>query len=102
MKKNDTVKIPKGTKFIRSSTTLLDQTPIDDEMHYSAYGKVDTLRENGIVSIAIWDAGRSMPWYCNVKMLDISLTNEVLLGYDRKRDVLTWTFPDGAVFPKKK
>ena len=99
LQKDQVVRIPKGTPLIRANPSLLDLKPIHGEMGYDAVGKVDTIREHGIVSVAVWDAGRSMPWYCNVKAAALETGIETKLTYDAKRDILTWTFPDGSVHP---
>lgn len=102
-KKNDVVRIPKGTKTLMANPSLLESEPITGEMGYGAVGKIDTVRDKGIVSVAVWDAGRSSPWYCNVKAADLELSDSgVKLTYDQKRDILTWTFPDGMVYPLPK
>lgn len=102
-KKGDIVRIPKGTATLRANPSLLDPEPISGEMGYDAVGKIDTVRDKGIVSVAVWDAGRSSPWYCNVKASDLQASDSgVKLTYDQKRDILTWTFPDGMVHPPKR
>ncbi|MFX5521501.1 hypothetical protein ABTD78_19785, partial [Acinetobacter baumannii] len=59
LKKDQVVRIPKGTKLVRANPSLLDSEPITGEMGYDAIGKIDTIRDKGIVSVAVWDAGRS-------------------------------------------
>jgi hypothetical protein len=102
MKKDQVVRIPKGTKFLRANPSLLVPDPIAGEMGYDAIGKVDTIRPKGVVSVAVWDAGRSFPWYCNVKASDLDTDVQTKLTYDSKREILTWTFPDGMVHPPVK